>query len=226
MAEQLALQQRVGQRAHVHGNERLVATWAESMYTARDKLLAGAALTFDQHRARHRRDLFDLYQNFAQRFGVAAQSRLLTQPTAFQLPTHHRCNILGTYRLHQNVGVADAAQAFVHARLVDIGQTDDWNASPELFAHDLHIASVEQCAGDHDHVGLETLQRTADVVQRRDQLGLDAGLFQQRVEPHRRFDIGERDECLHDAVTSLPIRLARTAVLRPSQVSCCHEFQH
>ena len=65
MPEQLALEQRFRQRTNIHRNERLAATRTETMNRARDQLLPGATLPFDQHSARHGRDLFDLDQDFA-----------------------------------------------------------------------------------------------------------------------------------------------------------------
>ena len=128
------------------------------MNAACDKLLAGAALAFDQHCARHRRDLLDLHQHFAQRFRIAAQSRFLTEPTTLKQSTHDRRDIVGLHRLHQHVGVPQCTQSFAHAWLIDIGETNNGNAGPQLFAHDLHVAGVEERAGDHHNVRLKSLE--------------------------------------------------------------------
>ena len=59
VAEQLALEQRLGQRAAVDLDERAVRALAEPVDRARDQLLAGAALAGDEHGGVARRDLLD-----------------------------------------------------------------------------------------------------------------------------------------------------------------------
>ncbi len=56
VAEQLSLDEVVGERRAVHGDEPAVSPRAQPMERARDKLLAGATLTFDEHgKRRHGR---------------------------------------------------------------------------------------------------------------------------------------------------------------------------
>ena len=75
VAEQLALEQRLRQRADVHGDERLVrARTRAACMRARDELLARAALALDEHRARHRRHLLDLHHHLAHRLALADQA--------------------------------------------------------------------------------------------------------------------------------------------------------
>src|SRR5438128_2616044 len=59
VAEQLGFHQRLGDRGHVDGHERLTAALAPRMDGPRDQLLARAALARDQHGGRGRRDLGD-----------------------------------------------------------------------------------------------------------------------------------------------------------------------
>src|SRR6185295_16294178 len=49
VAEQLGLEQRLGDRAAVDRDERAVAPTRPAVHGTRDELLAGAALAFDQH---------------------------------------------------------------------------------------------------------------------------------------------------------------------------------
>src|SRR5690606_34910941 len=56
VAEQLALEQRLGQRRAVDREERTLATRPGLVERARDELLAAAALAADQHRRRRQRD--------------------------------------------------------------------------------------------------------------------------------------------------------------------------
>ena len=48
VAEQLGLHELVGERRAVHGDEPAVSPRAQPMNRARDELLAGAALTFNE----------------------------------------------------------------------------------------------------------------------------------------------------------------------------------
>ena len=57
VAEQLALEQRRGNRGAVDGDERPVAARAQRVERAREQLLAGAALAAQQHRGVGRRRL-------------------------------------------------------------------------------------------------------------------------------------------------------------------------
>ena len=59
MAEQLALDQRLGQRPAVDRDERLVGPQAVLMHGPGDQLLAGAGFAQDQHGRVRRRDLLD-----------------------------------------------------------------------------------------------------------------------------------------------------------------------
>src|SRR5204863_4017486 len=63
--EQFALEQRLRQRTNVHRDERLRASRTETMDRPRHELLARSALTLDEYGTRHRRDLLDLHQHFA-----------------------------------------------------------------------------------------------------------------------------------------------------------------
>ena len=87
VTEQLALEQRLGQRPHVHGDERLAPTRTQPVNRARHQLLAGAALALDEHGARHRRDLLDLDQHLANRLGLADQAGELRQSLPLE-PAH------------------------------------------------------------------------------------------------------------------------------------------
>ena len=75
VAEQLTLEKGLGQRADVHGDERLVAPRTQPMDRPRDELLAGAALALDEHRARHRGDLLDLHEDLTDRLGLPDETR-------------------------------------------------------------------------------------------------------------------------------------------------------
>ena len=59
MAEELALDELLGQRRTVDGNERCLFSRPKSMQLARDQLFPGPALPRDQDAARNRRDTRD-----------------------------------------------------------------------------------------------------------------------------------------------------------------------
>jgi len=63
-----------------------------------------------------------------------------------------------------------------------------------LIAHDLLVAGVAEVAGDDDEIRLEAFDLAAQVVERRDDGGLDGVRLELRVESDRRLDVGECDE--------------------------------
>ena len=71
MAEQLALQQGLGDGRAVEGQERRIGAGAVLVDGAGDELLAGAALAGDQHRDVLRRDAADGLVDLAHRRGLA-----------------------------------------------------------------------------------------------------------------------------------------------------------
>ena len=83
VAEELALEQVLGDGAAVDRQEDRVAPVAEVVDGARHDLLADAALAGDQHRARHRRDALDQRHHLAHRRRLADQ--VLEVPLALDL---------------------------------------------------------------------------------------------------------------------------------------------
>ncbi|HEX6626582.1 MAG TPA: hypothetical protein VF105_01390 [Gemmatimonadaceae bacterium] len=63
-----------------------------------------------------------------------------------------------------------------------------------MVAHDLLIAGVAKVAGDDDEIRLEAFDLAAQVVERRDDGGLDGIRLELRVESDRGLDVGEGDE--------------------------------
>ena len=74
--EELALEQRLGNRPAVNGNERLRASRAGGVHGARGELLAGAALARDEDAARRGADLGDLRAHAAHGRALAQQALL------------------------------------------------------------------------------------------------------------------------------------------------------
>ena len=122
VAEQLALEQRLGQRGAVQLHERALGARAALVDRGRDQLLAGAALAGDQHAGARRRDLRDGLEHLLHRRGVAddvreavllgqplAQlARLRAQPALLQLALDHDGQLVDVDRLGQVVGGARA----------------------------------------------------------------------------------------------------------------------
>ena len=75
VAEQLALEQVLGDRAAVDRDERLAGARRAVVDLARDQLLAGAGLAGDQHRDVGRRDLLDLAEHLLHRRRRCRRSR-------------------------------------------------------------------------------------------------------------------------------------------------------
>jgi hypothetical protein len=67
MTEQLAFEERVGDRAAVDRDERAAAALAQVMDRARDQFFAGPGLAMDQHRGVARRNAADEPQHFPER---------------------------------------------------------------------------------------------------------------------------------------------------------------
>ena len=74
VAEELALEQVLGDRGAVDDDEGLVARGAEIVDRARDELLAGAALAGDQHGRARRRDALDGAEHAAHHLALADQA--------------------------------------------------------------------------------------------------------------------------------------------------------
>ena len=80
VAEQLALDQLLGQRGAVHRDQRRLRARSSPMQLARDQFLARAALPDDQHAARNRRDARDRITERPHRRAVADERRLAIEP--------------------------------------------------------------------------------------------------------------------------------------------------
>ena len=84
VAEQLALDQLLGQRRAVHRDERRLRARPQPMQLARDQLLARAALTDDQDTARNRRDTRDAHR--------AARASGALSPMSDVSPSNRDCS--------------------------------------------------------------------------------------------------------------------------------------
>jgi len=114
----------------------------------------------DDDGARHWRDLLDLEQHFVDRVDcpispVASVRRFrsITLRTA-----RYRSSAEMASRTHRRIpscGVVRAAPDLRHRR------DDQRGPVPQLIAHDLERPRVAECAGEHDEVGLESLDLRA-----------------------------------------------------------------
>ena len=64
----------------------------------------------------------------------------------------------------------------------EIGETHRGGALPELLLHDGDGRGIGEVAGEDDNVGLLALEGGANVVERRDEGGVDAVLLEERVD--------------------------------------------
>ena len=93
VAEDFALEQRLGNRGAVDGDERKAGARAQLVDGLRDQLLAGARLAGDEHRRRGRRRLLDHLIDLAHLGAVAderAERAVLAQLAAQRLHLAHR----------------------------------------------------------------------------------------------------------------------------------------
>ena len=117
VAEQLGFEQRVGNRRAVDRDKRPVGARAERVQAAREQLLAGAALAFEQHRRVGGRGAVQLLQHLAERRVLADDPRraaplgqlLLQQDVLGQHAPlrdgalHHQQQVIGIDRLGEKV---------------------------------------------------------------------------------------------------------------------------
>ncbi len=118
VAEQLALDQLLGNRRAVHFDERLIAPAAQGVHGARDELLARSVLTEDQHaavgRRRHRDLLAQLPHDeaLAHHLAGAIDARAQRAVLGFEVPLPQRVaddehRLLERQRLFDEVERAD-----------------------------------------------------------------------------------------------------------------------
>ena len=134
VAEQLALEQGLRQRADVDGDERLVAPRAERAKRARDELLPRAALPLDEHGARHGRHLLDLDHHLAHRLALADQPRGFLRARGARAGVAGIGDVVDDDRLREEVDEAERAEPLVLHGIVAVGEADDGDAGPELLA--------------------------------------------------------------------------------------------
>jgi hypothetical protein len=179
----------------------------------RHQLLPGAALPFDDHGARDRRDLLDLEQHFPDRFRLSDQARRLGETLAVENPPHRQIQFVRRHGLRVYVGESDGAETLSQLRILDVGQADHRGTVPQLVSYDLDIAGIAEVAGEDDEIGLEALDLAAQIVERGDHRRLVPRRLDHRVEPDRRLDVSERDQDFHLASRVWPVTLP----LRTSQ---------
>ena len=173
VAEQLALEQRLRQRADVHGDERLVAPRAERADRARDELLAGAALALDRAPcstpapSARPCTITSRIASLSPISPVSCCSRRRSRIR--RRPVEHFVEIHG---LREDLDEAERAEP------LDVAAGSTMSASPTTAArrptavlHELHVRRVGELAGEHDDVRLLALERRADVVERRHERG-------------------------------------------------------
>ena len=193
VSEQFALQQRLWERPHVHRNERLRTTRAQAMNGPRHELLARAALTFDEHRARHRRNLFDLHQHFADGLRLAHQPGQLRQSLAFKATAHAVDHLVDGHGLGPGFRVAEFAQPLGHGGIRHVGKAQHGDAVPQLLAHQRDVGGIEQRPSEHEHVRGRAAKIAAHVIHWRNRDGLVAKRLKGGIEPDSRLHVTHQD---------------------------------
>ena len=194
MTEQLALDERLGERADVHRDERLVAARAQAVNAASDELLAGTALTLDHHCAGDGRHLLDLHEHFADRIRLTDETGVLHEALAVERPAHDRRELVGGNRFGIDVDETHHLEPLTQLLVLDLSQADDRHSLPDLLTHYLEIRRISYRACEHDHVRRHAPDLATHVIDRRNHRRLDARLLERSIEPHCALDVSECDQ--------------------------------
>ena len=130
VAEQFALQQRLGQRPHVHGDKCLVATWTELVNGARHEFLAGPALALEQDGAADGGDVRHLHQHFAHRLRFTKQSGNAGQSLTFENAPYTGGDLLIHHRLAVDLDVPNAPQPTIDDGVAHVGESHHGHVVP------------------------------------------------------------------------------------------------
>ena len=155
----------------------------ESRESPRDQLLARAALALDEHRARDRRHLLDLDEHFPHRLALADEARALLQPRgdregAAPWPRLRRATPAWSSPRH-------AAGARSRSRPLRIGRTRASASVDDLVL--ARVATSWSARGSRSApvrtmtIGCSRADRAANVVERRHERRLDAGLLERAL---------------------------------------------
>src|SRR5688572_17862505 len=143
------------------------------MYGPRDQLLAAAALSLDEHRARNGRDLLHLDQHLANCLRFAKQPGEARQLLSAYKLLDALDDFVEDDRLRKDFDVASGFQPFVSPWIAHIGEPDDRDLVPHQLAHELQVVRIEQPAGHHDYRRPRSPQRRAEIIERRHHLRLE-----------------------------------------------------
>ncbi len=207
MAEQLALEQRLGQPGGVHRDERLAATRREVVNPPRHQLLAGPGLAFDQHGRRHGRHLLDLHQHFLDRRRFAEDTGALLQVPPLDEPPHRRGDFGRIGGLHeprrQPQLPADLAGIFVRR----LDQAERRDGVLARGGQEALCGGLVQATAQNNRIRLPTpgsrlpsFHGMTHVVERGDHRGVEARLLQARIDPDGLLQVirGNEDSVSHE----------------------------
>ena len=163
----------------------------------RDELLPRTAFALDQHRTGDRRHLPHGDDHLAHRLALAPEPCLLCDTLAVEEFDHRLPQRLGADRLGQNLGEPKRAEAVLERGVADIGEADHRGTAPELLPDERERLRIEQTAGEDDDIGMRALDLATEVVERGDDVRLDAVGLKECVETNGGFDVGEGDQDAH-----------------------------
>ena len=199
MPEQLALEQRFGQRRAVDGDEGLAATRREVVDRARHQLLAGAGLALDEHRGADRRHVLDLDEHLLDGRRFADDAGALLQPAALDQPAHRGGDLDGVGRLGEERRQAELARQPFGVGLRSLDQTERGDGAVAGDGHDPRPRGLVQPAGDDQAVGLARADRRPHLVQRGRELGHEPRPLEVGVDADRLLEVlgGDDDAISH-----------------------------
>ena len=230
VAEQLALEQRLGQAAAVDRDEVLLAPRAVLVQAARDQLLAGAGLADDHHVGRRRGQPLHLQLQRLHR-GGAPEQRGLDAALGIELRAQrlhlgaqraliHRARrdldqAIRRERLLEEIVGARAHRLHREADVAVRGDEDHRHAAIELH-HALqqrHAVHAGQAHVGDEHAGKARREAGQAVLRRAEGLDLEARELQRlhQAAPHHGVVVDQRDlESIEHGVTILWRRRIRT----------------
>ena len=220
MAEQLALDELLGNRAAVDGNEGALGPRGEVVQGARDQLLACSALAGDQHRRPGRRDLLQKAQHLLHRGrlgddATGASRRLDLPPQAAVLGpkalaflglAQYEKHFVGTKRLPQVV-VRPCLHRLERQVVRPVRAHHDHRGVRRLFLHGAN--ELQPVDARHPHVGDERVvvagrqlaHRFVAVLHRADEIAVLGQEHRQDV-PDRLLVVGDENRAQRHAINS------------------------
>ncbi len=194
MPEQLALEQRLGQRGAVHRDERLAVPRRQIVDSPGHELLAGPGFALDEHRRGDRGHLLDLDQHLLDRGRFAEDTGALLQATALDEPPHRGRDFAWIDGFLEPSGEAELAADLAGIGVGRLDQAEGRDAVLARGGEEARRAGFVEAAGQDDRIRLPAPHRGSHIVERRDHRGVEARLLQRGVHADGLLEVVGGDE--------------------------------